>query len=161
MNYINDIINNGIYLYKRYKMRDETMKNKKLYKVARNIIAVFVGIITYFIVDTAVGLIAGVLLNNLTQLKDNTIYFQIVLKYIVVASNIRLITLLTNYIAPRTNSEHNISEYIIGTLIIVLGGVLTTINWSNNNISVSDIIFCLSNLILGVILFLDAKQEFI
>ncbi len=137
------------------------MKNKKLYKVARNIIAVFVGIITYFIVDTAVGLIAGVLLNNLTQLKDNTIYFQIVLKYIVVASNIRLITLLTNYIAPRTNSEHNISEYIIGTLIIVLGGVLTTINWSNNNISVSDIIFCLSNLILGVILFLDAKQEFI
>lgn len=137
------------------------MKNKKLYKVARNIIAVFVGIITYFIVDTAVGLIAGVLLNNLTLLKDNTIYFQIVLKYIVVASNIRLITLLTNYIAPRTNSGHNISEYIIGTLIIVLGGVLTTINWSNNNISVNDIVFCLSNLILGVILFLDAKQEFI
>ena len=135
------------------------MSNQNLCIVVRNIIDVFVGVILYFIIDTAVGIVAGVLLNNLTQLKDDTIYFQIVLRFIVAASNARLITLVANHIVPRNSRGYNISEYIISAFIIVSAIVITAINWNHKGIDINNIIFCIFNLILGTVIFLDAKEE--
>ncbi len=136
------------------------MKNQNLCIAAKSIIAVFVGIIIYFTVDTVVGLLAGIFLNNFIRLKDDTIFFQIVLKYIVAASNVRLITLVVNRIAPRNNKGHNISEYVIGVAIIISVLALTVMVWKNKNLDISGVIFCVFNLILGVVLLLDANKEF-
>lgn len=132
---------------------------KKTCVVIRNIISVFAGIIIYLVVDTFIRIIAGVLLNNFTQLEADTIYFQVVLNFIVVASNARLITLVCNRIAPRNSKGYNISEYIIGTLVIVSVVTIAAINLSYGNFDIRSIIFSIFSLILGVLLFLDAKEE--
>lgn len=135
------------------------MGTKKLCVITRNIISVFAGIIIYLIVDTLVRIIAGVLLNNLSQLEANTIYFQVVLNFIVAASNARLITLVANRIVPRNNKGHNVSEYIISAFVIILAVVITVINLRQSSFDIEGVIFCVFSLILGAVLFLDAKEE--
>lgn len=135
------------------------MDNKKTCVVIRNIISVFVGIIIYLVVDTFIRIIAGVLLSNFTQLEADTIYFQVVLNFIVVASNARLITITSNRIAPRNRKGYNISEYIIGTLVVVSVVTMAAINLSHGDFNTKSIIFCVFSLALGVLLFLDAKEE--
>ena len=137
------------------------MKKHNLSNVARNIAALVFGIIIYLITDTVIGVLAGVLLNTFTQIENDTIYFQIVLKFIVAASNARLITLAVNYIAVRNSKGYNIPEYLISATVIFITIGLTVLNWSNHTLDASGIIFCVFNLLLGVVLFFDAKEEMI
>ena len=99
------------------------------------------------------------LINILTQIPPDSIFFQIVLRFIIVAINIRLIPLAVNNIAIRNKKRRNISEYIISTVVIFAGMALFIINWKNNNLDVNGVIFCIFNTILGIMLMFDAEDE--
>lgn len=135
------------------------MKNQFLCNGVKNTIAVVVGLFIYLVADTIISVVAGVLLNRLAHIHPNTVYFQVILRFIVTASNARLITLAANRIAPRNSRGYNISEYIISAFIIVSAIVMAAINWNHKSIDINNIIFCIFNLMLGVVIFLDAKEE--
>ena len=135
------------------------MKNQIVCNGVRNIIAVVIGLFIYLIADTIISIVAGVLLKKITQIHPDTIYFQIVLKFIVAASNARLITFVVNHIAVRNNKGYNIPEYIIGIAIIVSVISMSVMSWNNKNFDTVSIIFCVFNLLLSIILFFDAKEE--
>lgn len=130
-------------------------------RIFRNVLTVVVGLLIYLLTDTIASVLVGLLLDIFTKIHSDSLYFQIALRWIVAIINIRLITLSSNRIAIRNEKGHNIPECIIGTLIIIALAILCITQIKTQGLDIKSIIFYIFNVLLGLTLLLDSKEEMI
>ena len=142
-----------------------------LYVWFRNAAAVIAGILIYLAVDIAMSVLVGRALDRINhyyfgtrcyfdaRCYSNTILFQVMLRLIVVIINFNLMSRAVNRIAVRNDKGHSPAEYIVGGAIIISVAALEVIGWCRGSLDAYRLIFSIFNVLLGIMMLWDAKED--
>ena len=127
----------------------------------RNIMAVSVGILVFFLTDTLLGCCVALFLEAFTELEFGTIIFDIMVRLFECIIKGQILLKLLNFIAIRNQKGINVPELIVGTFIIICGLVTFAILIFTNSIIPEDVIYIVFNTLLGILHISDAKEQLI
>ena len=129
--------------------------------VLRNLGAIIVGIVIYLLVDTIAGIILGLIMDSSRRfIGTHTVYGYIIHRVLVCWIVVSAISIVVNYIGERNSKGFSVSLFIVGVIIIITGLILTVLTYINNCIIWKDIVFLVTNSLVGVGLFIVAKEEY-